>query len=395
MKKLAIISTHPIQYNAPWFRMLAAQDGIELKVFYTWSQAKTTVEDRTFGKQITWDIPLLEGYDYDFVENVSKNPGSHHFFGIDCPSLIPKIEDFKPDAILLFGWNFKSYLKTMRHFKGKVPIWFRGDSTLLDEKLDLKTFLRRIVLKRTYSRVDKAFYVGRANKNYFLKHGLSPKQLIYTPHAIDNERFAESNQLNYEDKAKQWRNELGYREEDLVVLFAGKFENKKQPDFLIEAFVKANIDRDQPLHLLMVGSGPLETDLKEHYEGQKYIKFLPFQNQSQMPMVYRLGNVLCLPSKGPGETWGLAVNEAMACSRSAIVSNKVGCAEDLVKEGRNGYTFSYDAPDELIEILKKLSIPELEKLGAQAFSDIQAYNFDAIVNSITKELVNLKAKKGS
>ncbi len=61
-----------------------------------------------------------------------------------------------------------------------------------------------------------------------------------------------------------------------------------------------------------------------------------------MPILYRLGNVFCLPSKGPGETWGLAVNEAMASSRPVIVSNKVGCAADLVSEGANGYLFNYN-----------------------------------------------------
>src|SRR5690606_13801950 len=133
MKKLAIVSTHPIQYYAPWFRLLAERNNCTLKVFYTWSQSKGSVKDRTFGKQITWDIPLLEGYDFEFVDNVSKKPGSHHFFGIDCPSLIFKIEAFQPSAILFFGWNFKSNLLAMRHFKNKVPVWFRGDSTLLDE----------------------------------------------------------------------------------------------------------------------------------------------------------------------------------------------------------------------------------------------------------------------
>ena len=77
-KKLAIITTHPIQYNAPWFQLLAKRNNIEVKVIYTWSQSKTSVKDKNFGKQITWDIPLLEDYDYEFIENSAKDPGPQH-----------------------------------------------------------------------------------------------------------------------------------------------------------------------------------------------------------------------------------------------------------------------------------------------------------------------------
>ena len=102
MKKLAIITTHPIQYNATWFKLLAESDVVDLKVFYTWSQTKISVKDRVFGEEVKWDLPLLDGYNSEFVENVSKSPGSHHFFGIKCPELLPKIKTFKPDVILVF-----------------------------------------------------------------------------------------------------------------------------------------------------------------------------------------------------------------------------------------------------------------------------------------------------
>ncbi|MGB3547223.1 MAG: hypothetical protein WBA17_09630, partial [Saprospiraceae bacterium] len=92
MKKLAIVTTHPIQYNAPLFKLLASRKKLSLRVFYTWSQAADTVKDRTFDRDIKWDIPLLEGYDYEFVQNISKKPGSHHFFGIDCPALNTRLK---------------------------------------------------------------------------------------------------------------------------------------------------------------------------------------------------------------------------------------------------------------------------------------------------------------
>nr|WP_321222070.1 glycosyltransferase family 4 protein [uncultured Psychroserpens sp.] len=388
MKKLAIISTHPIQYNAPWFQLLAQRQIIDIKVFYTWSQAESVVDDKTFGQQITWDIPLLEGYNYEFVTNKAKQPGVERFYGIDCPDLINSITTYKADAILVFGWNFKSHFKVMRYFKGKIPVWFRGDSTLLDEVAGLKTKLRRLVLTRVYKYIDRALYVGEANKAYFLKHGLKESQLVYAPHAIDNKRFNDDAIKQYDKSAKQWRLDLGISKDDLVVLFAGKFETKKQPDFLLNALIKANKNRTNALQLILVGDGPLAKELKTQASGYDFITFIPFQNQTKMPLVYRLGDVFCLPSKGPGETWGLAVNEASSCERASIVSNKVGCAEDILNSGNNGWVFNNET--QLINILQSLTKEKLQVAGKNAQKSIKDWSFEAIVTAIETELIHGK-----
>lgn len=382
-KKIAIISTHPIQYNAPWFKLLADSSIVDLKVFYTWSQAKDSVKDYNFGREIKWDLPLLEGYNYEFVDNVSKDAGTHHFFGIKCPDLINRIELYTPDIVLVFGWNFVSHLKVLKHFKGKISVWFRGDSTLLDEVKGYKTLLRRLFLGWVYRHVDKALYVGSANKAYFLKHGLNNHQLIYTPHAIDNQRFSDPDNY-YTKQALAWREDLGYSCEDLVVLFVGKFESKKQPQMLLDAVQFVNKSKSQPIKCLFIGDGKLESDLKIAAKGDANVRFLPFQNQSRMPLVYRLGNVVCLPSKGPGETWGLAVNEAMACGRPVIVSDKVGCSYDLIRSKKNGFVFSFNQSDELNYILQSLDLSKLKSMGIYAQSFIKGWSFEEIVKSIER-----------
>jgi glycosyltransferase involved in cell wall biosynthesis len=384
LKKLALVTTHPIQYNAPLFQLLAQDLQVNLKVFYTWSQSKEVVKDKIFGRDIKWDIPLLEGYEFEFVENVATQPGSHHFKGIDNPKLVEMLQSFQPDAILVFGWKFKSHLKVLRHFHGKIPIWFRGDSTLLDERKGYKTTLRRGLLTWVYRYVDKAIYVGKANKLYFLKHGLKESQLIYAPHAIDNNRFNDvDNHENYEKLAQDWREKLGYQPTDIVVLFAGKFEPKKQPGLLASALLNTNKIRKQKLHLLFLGSGPLESELKQKYSSEPYIKFLPFQNQSKMPVVYRLGDVFCLPSNS--DTWGLAINESLASGTPAIVSNKVGCALDLVDD-IHVMGFKYNSLNDLEKILMSLDKQKLNDLGKSTKKYIEFWNYSSIVDAITIEL---------
>lgn len=380
MKKLAVITTHPIQYNAPLFKLISERGKIQIKVFYTWSQSEETVYDKKFGREIKWDIPLLEGYDYTFVENTSQDPGSHSYTGIVNPSLNKEVEEWQADAVLIYGWKFHSHLRAMRYFKKKkVPIRFRGDSTLLDENKSFKNLIRRLVLKRVYRNIDLAFYVGKNNKAYFLKHGLKEKQLVFAPHAIDNERFYDDKENQYQEKAQKRRKDLGISGSDTLLLFVGKFEAKKNPLLLIEAA------KHLPGYkFLFVGNGDLERQMKSKAGANVF--FLPFQNQSQMPIIYRLSDVYVLPSKGPGETWGLAVNEAMACGKAVLVSDKVGCAVDLVKNGENGYVFESENLPDLIEKIKLMK-NKTKTFGKKSNEIIKNWSFENIAESIENKLV--------
>jgi glycosyltransferase involved in cell wall biosynthesis len=385
VKRLAIISTHPIQYNAPLFRLLAGRKKIGLKVFYTWSQSQDgNIFDPGFGIEKKWDIPLLEGYDHCFVPNVAARPGSHHFNGIRNPSLTETVSAYEPDAILVYGWSFHSHLKAIRHFKGKVPVYFRGDSTLIDESpgWSIKKILRRNFLKWVYRHIDYAFYAGAHNKAYFLKHGVSPGRLIFLPHAIDNNRFSGGS-----ERAQQFRQLSGVPEEAICVLFAGKLEQKKDPSILLENFS----DQDTVnAFLVFVGNGVMEDALKKKAAAKSSVRFLGFCNQADMPAVYAMADLFVLPSIGPSETWGLAVNEAMAASKAILVSDKCGCAPDLVIPGINGNIFSAgdktDLKNKLAELLSDKH--RLGKMGEKSYSIIRDWSFEKCASIIENELAN-------
>ncbi len=387
--KLAIISSHPIQYNAPMFALLAKSAVVEPRVFYTWSQSRETLFDKDFGQQIKWDIPLLDGYDYEFVENVSENPGPGSFKGIVCPGLNKAISNWGADALLVFGWNYKAHYDAMRYFRKKIPVCFRGDSTLIDEQGGLKVIARRLFLKYVYKNCRAAFYVGQNNKAYFLKHGLKEEQLFFAPHAIDNNRFSDKDGSHHQ-KAMEWRSELKIQPQDKVVLFVGKFESKKNPLLLLDAFQQAGVEGS---HLVFVGNGHLEGALKEKAGGN--VRFLPFQNQSVMPVVYHLADILALPSQGPGETWGLVVNEAMACRKAILVSDKAGCAPDLVKQGRNGYIFASGNTAECAGFLKKVLADKagLSEMGEHSGEMIKDWSFAGIVKSLEENLVKIVKRR--
>jgi glycosyltransferase involved in cell wall biosynthesis len=383
-KRLAIVTSHPIQYNAPWFKLLGKSSTIHPGVFYTWEQSAAGPKyDPDFKGRIEWDIPLLEGYEYRFVKNKSSDPGTHHFRGLVNPTLIAEITAWRPDAILVYGWSFDSHLKCLRHFHRKLPILFRGDSTLLDEQPGFRRQFRRLFLKWVYGHIDYALYVGAHNKEYFLKHGLREGQLVYAPHAIDNSRFEEPDD-HYRELASEWRGRLAIAEDDLVLLFAGKLEPKKDPFFLLEIAKRVP---DPRLKIVIAGSGVLEARLHTEAQADARVHFIGFQNQLRMPVVYRLGDVYILPSRGPGETWGLGVNEAMASGCAIMMSEKAGGSADLVEEGVNGIRFDPDSAgglEKCIEWVRRLLIDPtlLANMKKASRRRITAFSYQQLTDAL-------------
>ncbi|WP_175632289.1 glycosyltransferase family 4 protein [Pedobacter ghigonis] len=383
MKKLAIILSHPIQYYSPLFQLLAKS--CELKVFYT--IGNNAIEnghfDEGFQKHVIWDIPLLSGYNYEIVENNAKAIG-HHFFGIRNPGLINILELFQPNAILVYGWSYESHLKCIRYFSGKIPIWFRGDSTLLDSKHLLTKIVRKLFLTWVYKHIDIAFYVGEANKAYFEAMGFPKEKLICAPHAIDNDRFGQIRRV----EALALRKSLGIDENEILILFAGKFEHKKNPKLLLNTFLQIN---QLNVQLLFIGNGALEQDLRQLAStsvAKNRIHFMDFQNQNVIPVFYQACDLFCLPSRGPGETWGLAVNEAMAAGKAILVSDKVGCSSDLVREGKNGYTFESENENELKKKLEIILKQDLKEMGNYSRKTIQNWSIERQAIAITNSLEN-------
>jgi len=377
-KKLAVVTTHPIQYHVPWLVRLAEKN-IKIKVFYTWEQsAPGNVYDPGFGQHIRWDIPLLEGYEFEFEENTSSRPGLDHFRGIINPGLVGNIKAWAPDGLLVIGWNYHSHLQCLRYFHKRIPIYFRGDSVLLHERLGWRKLFRRVFLSWVYQHVDFALYVGSHNRSYFLRHGLRPDQLVFSPQAIDIARFEEPDAL-YARQAQERKEALGIPADHLTVLFAGKMTRVKNPAFVLDL---ADACVDLPVSFLLVGDGYLKEGLMRRAEGKANVHFLSFQNQSMMPAVYRMGDVFIMPSLS--ETWGMGVNEAMACGKPVMASEMVGSAVDLVVEELTGIVYSLGDIQKCVDYLRRVSADRqlLEQMGANARRHIQSFSFSHIVDSV-------------
>lgn len=388
MKRLAIITTHPIQYNAPLFRLLSERGVIFIKVFYTWGQSSGEVYDARFGRERTWDIPLLDGYAHVFVENTAKHPDSNRFWGVINPGLNSQLKAENFDAVLMLRWNLWSHLKLMQTTGKQVTLFFRGDSQWLLPANSITGVIKKWVLRFVYRHVDGAFFVGERNRTYFLKCGLQGHQLFAAPHAVDNSRFQTDAEVK-EQKALHERKQLGIPDDAIVFVYAGKFYSLKQLDILIEGFRQLKSDR---YRLLLYGSGEQESLLKEFAKNDPRIIFQPFKNQSEMPWVYRVGDVFVLSSMH--ETWGLGVNEAMACQRPVIVSDRCGCVPELVIEGETGFTFQSGNSKHLSEQMKRFVTKDIASLmGKNALQHIQQFSLEAVAEAIEGAVITTKNER--
>lgn len=370
--RLAVVLSHPTQYYSPWFRWLQAHTPVELRVFYLWDFGATVQRDAQFGTSFQWDVDLRSGYAHEFVPNVARQPGTEHFWGLRNPTLTGRLAAWAPDAVLLFGYAYASHLRVIAWARRRgVPLVFRGDSHFLGRPAP--GWWRTNVLRVLYRQFAAVTYVGQANRAYFAALGVPPGKLFFAPHAVDDSLF-DPREARHRDAAARLRAELGLAPATRVVLFAGKFVAAKQPAELLAAFLA--LDRPDAA-LVLVGDGPERDRLREAARGARpgQVHFLPFANQTEMPARYLLADVFVLPSRGLYETWGLAVNEAMHLGVPCVVSDRVGCQQDLVTDGVTGWVFSVAEPDGLRRALERALATPRGALAAAVAARIGGYTY--------------------
>lgn len=371
--RLAIVLSHPTQYYSPWFRWLRAHTALEFRVFYLWEFGVRPTLDRQFQATFTWDVDLLSGYDHEFVPNTARDPGTHHFSGLRNPQLPARLRAWHPDAVLLFGYKYLSQLRALAWARWhRIPLLFRGDSHFLGR--GRPPWRTRLALRLLYAQFAAITCVGAANRDYFEALGVPAHRLFLAPHAVDEALF-DPDRPGMREQAAALRTQLGIPAKTRVVLFAGKFVPAKQPRELLETFLAI---APPDAALAFVGEGEEKPALIERARrapaGTVY--FLPFANQSEMPARYLMADIFALPSRGLYETWGLAVNEAMHLGVPALVSDRVGCQQDLVTDGETGWVFRADDTAHLRERLAAALTADLASFNPRVAARISCYGYE-------------------
>ena len=382
--RVAMVTTHPIQYQVPWLRLLGQKPGIDLHVFFA-MVPDAAEQGREFGVAFDWDVPLLGGYEHTVLQNVSKRPSLTEFAGCDTPGIGKAIRDGHFDAVIVNGWGSKTCLQALWACRrASVPCIVRGEVNGLRHRAGWKRLGHRLLL----SRYAAVLTIGTNNRAYCIEQGVDAAKLFNTPYCVDNARFAAMADAARTDPGRAAiAARLGLDPQATTFLFSGKLVEKKRPGDLIEALRMTRQQGIDNIQLLLVGDGPMRAELERQAEGLP-VHFAGFLNQSEIGSAYAVSDCLLLPSDA-GETWGLVVNEAMASGLPALVSDQVGCAANLIQSGVTGDVFPCGDVEALAKLLAQYARDRttLQRMGQAARQRVlEGYNFDRVVDGVMAAL---------
>jgi glycosyltransferase involved in cell wall biosynthesis len=240
------------------------------------------------------------------------------------------------------------------------------------------------------------FYIGEQNKAFYKMYGVEDSKLSFAPYAVDNSRFSDQyNQLL--PHRNQIREALGVPTGKRVVLFSGKYIDKKRPLDLLRAFLRFR-NRDEAF-LIMMGEGELRGEMENiiRQHSLQNVLLTGFVNQSKVAEYYTAADLFAMCS-GEGETWGLSANEAMNFHLPVLLSDLTGSSSDLVRAGANGLVFSTGDIGALASGLDHLlSLPEekLREMGAASARIVQGYSYREISQAIRQLFRSRQAGPGA
>jgi glycosyltransferase involved in cell wall biosynthesis len=339
--RLAYLVTHPIQYQAPLLRRIAAEPGIDLTVFFCSDFSLKSYLDPSFGKIIAWDVPLVGGYRHEILPALGRRDRLSFWRPVNY-GLATRLTRANFEVLWVHGYNrwFHWLAMTWAKIRG-LKVLVRDEATRLSgTRYRLKRLAKSIFFLILRNFCDGFLAIGTLNAQYYQSYGIPPERIFSVPYAVDNAFFRGKARAAAGER-ESLRRQLGLAPGRPVILFASKLSPVKRGADLLEAYIQMSADQIQEPapYLLFIGDGDQRQALEARARALNWhsIKFLGFKNQTELPRYYDLCDVLVLPSSF--EPWGLVINEVMTAGRAVVVSDQVGCGPDLVKNGENGYVF--------------------------------------------------------
>jgi glycosyltransferase involved in cell wall biosynthesis len=374
LKRIAVVATHPIQYQTPLYRYLTDR-GLPLHVFFLSRHGLEVSRDQSFGLDFSWDLPLLEGFSYEFLPALVGAGGSPAgFWSLTNRRLMSRITRKNFSAVWVHGYRYASMAAVIVLATGrKLPILYRAETNRITSPPGSKA--RDVLTKALKKSSIRCLSIGSLNDEFYESIGIPPERRFLMPYSVDNERFQLSSVGL--DKATV-RRRYGLGQDALVVLFVGKLVPWKRPDLLLNA---VHALRRKDVQLLFVGDGSMRDSLTTlSREKSVDARFAGFLNQSEIGATYAAADVFVLPSAH--EPWGLVVNEAMNFGLPIIVSDRVGCGPDLVAHHGSGLVFESDSIEDLAGCLavvlsdeglrQEMSQASRRRISAWGFKECEA-----------------------
>jgi glycosyltransferase involved in cell wall biosynthesis len=322
--RFAVVISHPIQHYSPLFRALAEIPGLHVRVFYLCDHGIKESYDPGFGQSFAWDVPLLDGYEYEILKQ-GFSPKKFGFFEIDFPELGEKLDEFSPHAIWIHGYGQMISWRALRWAKNRSAVIYFGDSELLHKRRLIPKMLKSFLLKYFFKHCDAFLTIGDRNEEYYDHYGVPQEKMFRGACPVDVGRFVSALQKTDRSGRSDIRKRYGIPEKSLVVITLGKLIPIKRNMDLIRAICIAK-QRGVIIFGLLIGDGILRSAIEEYAQANRIenqVKITGFINQKDIPYYIEAGDILAMPSEKDAHP--LAVTESLILGLPVVVSDKVGC----------------------------------------------------------------------
>lgn len=392
IKKIAAVTSHPIPYQSPIFQAITQQTDMELTVYFGCDYGSNPKRVHPgFNKAFAWDVPLLDGFKYVFLKSSKPDIGVNDW-KMDGPEIRSYFKSEGYDAVIVFGWNKMLFWQAIWWAKKyNIPLILRAESNLKHSQSLVRKLTKQFLFPILFKQFKAFMSIGSHNTDLYRHFHVDDRLIHDAPYCVDNKFFAKR-AADSGVEARKLRIDLGIPETDTVFLFVAKYVERKRPLDLISAALMNKEHRN--FHVILVGGGDLAEECQRMITTNylENVHLVGFINQNDLPIYYAAADVFVLPSQY--ETWGLVLNEAMACGLPGIVSDSCGATRDMVLEGQTGYSYPMGDIRQLATLMKRMaeSPATCRQMGLRAARHMQNFSVSIVVSALRDILQRIKEK---
>lgn len=265
------------------------------------------------------------------------------------------------DLLHLAGWGHPILLGSMLAAKVKgIPIVSETDTPPPRDEAVWRRLSKALLYPPLFALPTTFLPAGNLQTAYLKRYNVKDSHIVHGKMTVDTEAIAAfASKFAAPDRA-EFRRRHGIPDTaKTVFLYLGRLEPFKGIPDLFDAYVRLRTQRSD-VALMVAGSGSLELFVRDSAASLRSVHYLGHLSGEQVWEAYCAADVFVLPSRR--EPWGLVVNEAMAAGLPVIVSDNVGCVDDLVGHGVNGLIVSAGASSSLYTAMFELADNRVQRV---------------------------------
>jgi len=357
--RVAFVSPEPTPYRSPLLDRVAAQDGIDLTVIY----AARTVAGRTWQVEPEHEAVFLDGVSVPGMRGILR-----HDYPV-TPGIWGALGRARPDCVVVSGWStFASQAALGWCRVHRVPYVLLVESHDSGPKAGWRRHVKRTVVPPVVRGASSVLVTGSLAGESVVALGADPARVRAFANTVDVAAYGER-----ADALTPGRDELraglGLAADEVAVVFVGRLAPEKGLDTLLYAAAEAG----RPL--ILVGDGPERARLESTGGRVTITGDRPWESVVE---AYVAADVFALLSTH--EPWGVVVNEAAACGLPLVLSDRVGAARDLLRDGQNGFLVRAGDVAGAFDAFRRLGDPKLRRrMGERSRELAQGFGYEPSV----------------